>query len=88
MLYLRVAAAAGHSVPLGHVHTARMLDQVIVCSADVGVSVACYWPVHIVEDGVFVTVQVVLFEPLPGAAKERPQTHLRMLIVKRVVNTF
>lgn len=42
MLYLRVAAAADHSIPLGHVNTARMLDQVIVCSSDVAVSVACY----------------------------------------------
>lgn len=88
MLYLRVAAAADHSTPLGPVHTARMLDQVIVCSADVGVFVACYRPVHIMKDGIFVTVQVVLFKPLPGATKERPQTHLRVLFAKRVVNAI
>lgn len=41
-LYLRVAATADHGIPLGHVHTFRMLDQVVVCSADVGVSVACH----------------------------------------------
>lgn len=42
VLHLRVAAAADHSTPLGHIHAARMLDQVIVCSADIGVCVACY----------------------------------------------
>lgn len=62
-----------------------MLDQVIVHSADVGVSVACYWPIHVVKDGVFVTIQVILFKPLPGATKERPQTNLRMSGAKRLV---
>jgi len=78
MLYLGVAAAAYHSTPLVLRHTARVLDQVVVCSADVGVRVTRHRPVHVVEDGVFVSVQVVLFEPLTRAAEERPQTHLRM----------
>lgn len=88
LLYLSVAATADHPTPLRHVHTARMLDQVIVCSANVGVSVARYWPVHIVKDGVFVTVQVVFVEPLPRATKERPQPHLRILFVFQCCECF
>lgn len=85
MLYLRVATAADHSAPLRHVHTARMLDQVIVCSAGVGVGVARHGAVHVVKDGVFVPVQVVLFKPLPRAAEERLQTHLRVIFAKSVI---
>lgn len=83
-LYLRVAAAADHTIPLGHVHTARMLDQVVVCSADVGVSVACYWAIDVMKDGVFVTVQIIVFKPLPRTAEECAQTHLKMLLAKSV----
>lgn len=84
-LYLRVAAAADHSTPQRHIHTFRMLDQVVVRSADIGVSVACYRPVHIVKDGVFVTIQVILFKPLPRATKECPQTNLRISWTKKLV---
>ena len=69
-LYLRIAATAGHSIPLGHFYTTRVLDQVIVCSASVGISIACYRPIHVVKYGVLVTVQVVLFKPLSRATKE------------------
>lgn len=86
VLHLRVAATADHSTPLGHIHAARMLDQVIVCSADIGVCVACYWAVHVVKDGVFVPIQVILFKPLPRATEECTQTHLRMLFAKSDVN--
>lgn len=41
-MHLRVAATADHPTPLGHVDTARMLDQKVVHSADVGVGVTCY----------------------------------------------
>lgn len=37
--YLRVAAAADHPAPLGHVDAAGVLDQKVVGSADVGVRV-------------------------------------------------
>lgn len=42
MPYLSVAATADHSIPLGDIHTAGMLDQVIVCSANVGIRVTRY----------------------------------------------
>lgn len=53
-----------------------MLDQEIVCSADIRVFVACYCSIYIMKDGRFVTIQIVFFKPLPRTTKERPQTHL------------
>lgn len=81
-MYLRVAAAADNAIPLGHVHAARMLDQVVVCSAYICVPVACYWSINIMKHGVFITIQIIVFKPLTGPAKECPQTHLRTLIGK------
>lgn len=40
--YLRVAAAADHATPLGHADAGGVLDQQVVCSADVSVSVASH----------------------------------------------
>lgn len=85
-MYLRVAAAADHPTPLGHVDTARMLDQKVVRSADVGVRVTCYWAIHVMKDGVFVSVQIIFLKPLSRATKERPQMHLKMLGLLRVVS--
>lgn len=75
--YLRVAAAADHPAPLGHVDAAGVLDQKVVGSADVGVRVTGHWAIHVVKDGVLVSIQVVFFKPLARATEERPQTHLR-----------
>lgn len=54
-----------------------MLDQEIVCSADIRVSVTCYRSIDIMKDGRFVTIQIVFFKPLPRATKECRQTHLQ-----------
>lgn len=58
-----------------------MLDQVVVCSANVGVTVACHRAVHIVKDGGFVTVQVVFIKPLSRLSKECTKMYLRSLFV-------
>lgn len=74
--HLRVAAAAHTPVPKRHLHAVPVVEQEVVCPHHVRVGVAAHCAVQVVEDRVFVSVQVVVLEPLARTAKERPEGHL------------
>lgn len=59
-----------------------MTDEEVICPPYVCVGVIADRTVHVMKNGIFITVQVVLLEPLARSSKERSQSHLDDIITE------
>lgn len=69
-LYLRVLATAHNPIPTRNIHTLRVADKEIVGPCHISICVIADRAIHVMKDGIFIAIQIILLKPLARSTKK------------------